>query len=591
MKSPKIKLMSVLTASALLLSSCSSIIDSGYIGYKKNEMKYGKGVTKQFDNAIENGNVEWLGEILTKYPDFDVNYCGNIMREYMQAGSYLHETIMIASAEGNGGDENLLKYLFENGLDPNIGIHTAGNGNLLALVSKGTDMDLFNMLLENNVDVNINGNSRSALYWAGRDSLEKTKILIEKGANLSTELFENFSYVGEEPLAMQYLMKYCIENNVEIPLSKAEQYAVLGENELLTDELRKSQLFESEQIKTVRNYILFCCSPETLQVFNQLYPNYALNNIAYDTFLKMITTDNIEMIKYSIENDLVDIDDYCIRGMGSNVLAHYAAKNDMDMCKYIIEKELFDKKSAGIEMLNAAFDSRNFDEFVCIIDMTNCLFDLNEYAFCFISSDIEWSEFTKSAMDYLREKYGLSMLCIPLQNLDVETAKYLYDNGKELFPLDLQCAISMNDVQMVKLVLDKGADPNQRMYGDYFTRSSVNEKDFIYDTPYNKFISSDIEKTDEYDLYAESCLALAISHSNSQIVKLLVDYGADLNNQYLLYRAVYDTSKATFDVLFNAGASLDYRNDEDKETLVDLAKSMGRDDIVKILKEAGVKAY
>ena len=58
-----------------------------------------------------------------------------------------------------------------------------------------------------------------------------------------------------------------------------------------------------------------------------------------------------------------------------------------------------------------------------------------------------------------------------------------------------------------------------------------------------------------------------------------------------MYRAVYDTSKATFDVLFNAGASLDYRNDEDKETLVDLAKSMGRDDIVKILKEAGVKAY
>lgn len=56
-------------ASAVLLSSCSSIIDSGYIGYKKNEIKYGKGVTKQFDNAIEYGNVEWLEEILAKYPD------------------------------------------------------------------------------------------------------------------------------------------------------------------------------------------------------------------------------------------------------------------------------------------------------------------------------------------------------------------------------------------------------------------------------------------------------------------------------------------------------------------------------------------
>lgn len=51
-------------ASAVLLSSCSSIIDSGYIGYKKNEIKYGKGVTKQFQQAVNNSNIEWLEEII-----------------------------------------------------------------------------------------------------------------------------------------------------------------------------------------------------------------------------------------------------------------------------------------------------------------------------------------------------------------------------------------------------------------------------------------------------------------------------------------------------------------------------------------------
>ena len=50
----KNSLLSLMMASAVLLSSCSSIIDSGYIGYKKNEMKYGKGVTKQFQQAVNN---------------------------------------------------------------------------------------------------------------------------------------------------------------------------------------------------------------------------------------------------------------------------------------------------------------------------------------------------------------------------------------------------------------------------------------------------------------------------------------------------------------------------------------------------------
>lgn len=46
-----------MAAAVLAVSSCSSIIDNGYIGYKKNEMKYGKGVTKQFQQAVNNSNI------------------------------------------------------------------------------------------------------------------------------------------------------------------------------------------------------------------------------------------------------------------------------------------------------------------------------------------------------------------------------------------------------------------------------------------------------------------------------------------------------------------------------------------------------
>ena len=87
------------------------------------------------------------------------------------------------------------------------------------------------------------------------------------------------------------------------------------------------------------------------------------------------------------------------------------------------------------------------------------------------------------------------------------------------------------------------------------------------------------------------CLKYAIRYGTSEIVQLLIDHGADVSDESILACAVSESSKATFDVLFNAGASLDYKNDEDKETLIDAAKSMGRDDIVKILRKAGVRGY
>ncbi len=115
----KIKILSLITASAVFLSGCSSINDNSYWGHQKNERKYGS-VTKQFDNAIVNGNIEWLEEILADNPDFDVNYCGNIMREYGQSGNYQHETLRIINSYGMLSAEKRnkeLDFLLNNGLN------------------------------------------------------------------------------------------------------------------------------------------------------------------------------------------------------------------------------------------------------------------------------------------------------------------------------------------------------------------------------------------------------------------------------------------------------------------------------------------
>lgn len=58
-----------------------------------------------------------------------------------------------------------------------------------------------------------------------------------------------------------------------------------------------------------------------------------------------------------------------------------------------------------------------------------------------------------------------------------------------------------------------------------------------------------------------------------------------------MYYAIRYGSSAVFNTLYEAGASVEYCFESGQETLVDAAKSMGRNDIVKILRKAGVKGY
>lgn len=51
MDSKKIKAL-LMAGVTLLASGCSAVSESGYVGYMKNEMKYGKGVTQQFQRAV-----------------------------------------------------------------------------------------------------------------------------------------------------------------------------------------------------------------------------------------------------------------------------------------------------------------------------------------------------------------------------------------------------------------------------------------------------------------------------------------------------------------------------------------------------------
>lgn len=595
----KISLLSLVMAFAVFLSSCSSIIDSGYIGYKKNEMKYGKGVARQFRSAILHTNIEWLSEFMTEYPDFNINYYSN---EESQYKGYDYETIkVICTGETfvNYYQTNkMLEFLLQNGLDPNIKF---SNG-YYALDWLSADYKfkpfLVKTMLENGADPN-NGNTAGfynvdlgesnkeqlllPIYWGiYKPMYTNAEDMLNHGAEVSFKILDEVHDNNIEGSAKSYQLafKSYMERTGESPFTKAEEYAILGESDKLIEELKNGVELDEKAAKVISDFICRFCNVETLKAWDEFYSGstYEYKNLAPWRMLTGAAYEgNYEIVKYLFDEQLIDF--------SINTALKCAAKTgSYDVCKYIIENGSLEEQTSCTEFLEAAYESKNSETFRLLANYFNERKMLNEIKIYYIfkRQTMEWSPFTKSVIDCLTDDCDLKLNGLNCCYIDYETVKYLFEKGKQLSVFDLPMAIVSHDMQAIEYILEQGADPNQGIYS--FTANIYPEENAKLLLPYAESLaalnSNDLE-----------CFKYAIRYGTSEIVQLLIDHGADVSDESILACAVSESSKATFDVLFNAGASLDYRNDEDKETLVDLAKSMGRDDIVKILKEAGVKAY
>lgn len=595
----KISLLSLVTASAVLLSSCSSIIDSGYIGYKKNEMKYGKGVTKQFQQAVNNSNIEWLSEFMTGYPDFNINYYSN---EETQYKGYDYETIkVICTGETfvNYYQTNkMLEFLLQNGLDLNIKF---SNG-YYALDWLSADYKykpfLVKTMLENGADPN-NGNTAGfynvdlgesnkeqlflPIYWGiYKPMYTNAEDMLNHGAEVSFKILDKVHDNKIEGSAKSYQLafKSYMERTGESPFTKAEEYAILGESDKLIEELKNGVEIDEKAARVISDFICRFCNVEALKAWDEFYSGstYEYKNLAPWRMLNGAAYEgNYEIVKYLFDEQLID---FSI----DTALKCAAKAGSYDVCKYIIENGSLEEQTSCTEFLEAAYESKNSETFRLLANYFNERKMLNEIKIYYIfkRQTMEWSPFTKSVIDCLTDDCGLKLNGLNCCYIDYETVKYLFEKGKELSVFDLPMAIVSHDMQAIEYILEQGADPNQGIYS--FTANIYPEENAKLLLPYAESLaalnSNDLE-----------CFKYAIRYGTSEIVQLLIDHGADVSDESILACAVSESSKATFDVLFNAGASLDYKNDEDKETLIDAAKSMGRDDIVKILRKAGVRGY
>ena len=596
-------LLSVLTAlsvSAMLLTGCAT---GGAGGYLKNKVNVGNAVY-QFDKAVQNANYEWLGEFLEEYPGYDINYCGNTI---FRKGIFQHETINLLCIYSNTTSyrrDQFLEYMLDKGVDPDIRLYE-GKRILERMCSDyNYHPRMVDILLDHGANPNCISTERYGVGFDGIAKIENiytpifwsiytpaynnAEHLLECGAKITYAMLDDIhwsmSNIKGSAIPFRKAFEKYIADGGESPFVKAEEYAILGDSENLIKELENGERLTDQQAEVVRYFIYRFCTPEALEIVKEKYPDINDNDKKYNTGdLKMCEDaaldGNYEMVKYFIDSGMeISTTEY---EFGNEILLNAVKGGHIDVCRLLLDNgyeiKPYDKSNDVPRILSAAYETESREMFELVTEYLHADGNINEMTIseALGGSEFRWSDYNKYVIDYLMDNYGLTFQCFGACSSDYETAKYLFDKGKPLSVRDLPDAITTGDPQIVELVLDMGADPNQRMCG--------NDRLEEYLVPYDEYRAKH-ETDDSSTLYYSIC-----KYGNSEIAQLMIDRGMDVNDSEILFDAIVQGSYATFMAFYNAGAPVDYKSPLGDRNLINEAEDMGRDNIVKVLKKAGVK--
>ena len=606
-------LICVALAACMLLSGCDNIgnILKTQTGIISNNVANAE-AAKQYKTAIMNGNIEWIEEIIANNPDLDINYCED------------ETALYCACYDSNIGEyyqAKTVSALLELGVDPNIGNVlqlTAYNKNyyLAKALLQSSDIDLFTTDTLGNTPLSMACTNQDG--GSSFDSFRMVDLMVKAGAKPDSKLFQDtlsednsignhYGTIIISPKATNDLIKLLQKSGEESGLNKAVEYAVSGDIESCLAELKSNgtEQLSNYDLKLILYYTAFFGTPEQ---FKEIHQDFAPLGFGTDLFSWVAETDNLEMLLYFSDNFNIrisgeDADSFVKKGF------EYAARWGFeDICQFYCDNRihLTNYDRSGYHALKAAVCSEDVETVKTVYQYIKANYGINEFDIGRAYRDYvpENIDNAKKVIDFFFIE-GFNMSCIEFGYCDKEIAEYLYQKGRPLTPTDLTYAIFSNNLQYVKSVLDKGAVPNQKSFRDLwgfpwnisYNETTINieqeyrpaESKEEFEVSYTKFIDYYNNNEDEFrERKGLSILSTAIKRSCSEVVKMLIEYGTDLNsNDY--FADCRNGSAATLRVLLEAGAntSLDYRTEKDKEfvSLAEFYERNGRSDLAQIVRE------
>lgn len=469
---------------------------------------------------------------------------------------------------------DLAEEIVKAGADVNI---ETDNGSALYLACKQENENLIKLLLEKGAKPNPKNPEKSPLR-AVTNNLELVKLLVEKGAKVNGKDAPIIGAIQNENIAV---MEYLISKGAKIETKTEYGYTPLL-TAILDWNVDAILLLEKHKAnwKAVSNdgeNAIHC------MLYSEYLLNYHLdenrniiddfNAIAGKNFLSYLISKGVDINKKDKENGwtplMVVINSNFITWGGADSFVRELLKNGAD------------PNTRGNEGETAL---------LCALFHPKIVKLLLEYG-----ADPKAKVSGKTALETAKSL----LKTFPEDGLKETVAilSELEENGAE--NITLTEALLMGNVQLSKKLLDKLSDINQPdSEGRYAINSAIRSEN-IEIVKLVLAHNPDLSKTDKG--YEYPPLQRAVVARNKEIVKLLIEAGADVNQQYYdglyyyygspLYSAVgLSTGRAEYQpdlelvkILVEAGADINLKGGYDKETLFMTAVTRSSKEVIKYL--------
>ena len=572
-----------LTGVLLLSTGCG--LSSG----TKDKLFGDSDASKIFQIALENKNVELLNEVIKEYPDYDINKC--------EQGSSLAKALF-----NNGGRatdyENITfsRAMLDAGADPNV---KSTNGDYLLITT--CDNDFYwatELLVEYGADLEVkNDLGYSPLYLvmanfygdSEENRIKTAKFFVDKGAAVTTDLFnidENkdedlkYHHIGASPVVSNHLMNILHEKGEETNMPKAMEYAISGDLDKTIEYIEKGEALTDKEKELVFDYASYFGMPDEFETICRL-TEMQIDNVNME---RIIQCGNLDMIQYLIEKCGFKLQSEKVSPSQENYLKLAVLFGYSDIFDYLCNHNAYNPGASVL--LESALYNGNLDLFKKVyeyeaqstnITELNEIYNLDGY---YLNGKLDF-------IDYLMSEKNHTFECYSFKNIDFETARYLYEKGRPLNITDLDYAICHNDIEYIQLVLDKGADINQKCYSFDYSNYVSNYKEQV--SQYDNFTSKHIyyENITEKNKELPTAFSYLLNKCNSECIKFMIENGAEITDDILIYAS--EASKAVNQILFdnNANTNIDFSNVKGvmrkDYSLEKYYRSIGRSDLLDLL--------
>lgn len=465
----------------------------------------------------------------------DINY------EFLRFG---RGYVPILAAINNKSD-NILKYLLQKGADVNyvdtwgipVYMYTAGAPQKGKLQYRG--IDYLKLCLDYGADINLVSKDGYNVmdYAAPWSDMDIIRLLLEKGAKVTPNtlgrIVQKDRSQDDYLAAIRLILEETLKAGYPSNLSPAFEAAILGHSEQVIEFINQNQIPQEEE----KNVVRFTAAYGSTEAMKLLYDKgIVLNTGLENVTLLYIASQygNLDIVKYLIAKG-TPVAQKRIRDGLNRELDLAVAYNQYDVAEYLIEQGSdflpIEDGFSVLDPLSIAAKNGNIKMMQLLVQ--------------------HGYPFTDKEMYYAAEE------AISYNQIDI--VRYLLEQGLDpnyssniIVMTNLESACNLGYIDIVELFVDYGADVNGAGVAGaplYFASSSGHTE--VVKLLLEKGADPNMFQKYEDGSVGEPPIKRAIAYCCFDIIKLLVEHGANVDKKIVSYARNYG-SETINDYLLNA---------------------------------------